>query len=95
MLAKMAAGYRKSGRMAMVLGKTIHLYGVSRKQFLAEKNWVQHELKHIEQFERLGFIRFLTLYIWLSIKYGYYNHPMEQEARNAESDFVEAQKYYW
>lgn len=95
MLAKMAAGYRKSGRMAMVLGKTIHLYGVSRKQFLAERNWVQHELKHIEQFERLGYLRFLARYAWLSYKYGYYNHPMEQEARRAEKEPLGTQKYYW
>lgn len=81
----MAAKKMKAFSVAMVLGKTIHLWGVSKEEFLTDKNWVKHELKHIEQYKKYGYIGFLTRYLWFSFKYGYYNNPLEIEAREAES----------
>lgn len=45
-----------------------------------------HELKHVEQFEREGWFRFLWLYMLDYLKAGYYNNRFEIEARNAETE---------
>lgn len=85
-LAKIAArrlGYRT---VAMVLGRTIHLYGVTAGDFLRSPSWVRHELKHVEQYRQRGFFGFLALYLWECLRRGYYNNRLEQEAREAESD---------
>jgi hypothetical protein len=44
----------------------------------------KHELKHIEQINRLGRLRFFVEYLWQNIKYGYDNNKFEIEAREAE-----------
>jgi len=46
------------------------------------KVW-RHETAHWEQYEQRGLLRFYAEYAWLSIRYGYKNHPMEIEARKA------------
>jgi hypothetical protein len=38
----------------------------------------------VEQYRRFGFIGFLVLYGWYSLKHGYFNNPLEVEARAAE-----------
>lgn len=43
-----------------------------------------HELAHWKQYRRLGSIRFYSKYALLSMKYGYDEHPMEIEAKEAE-----------
>jgi hypothetical protein len=83
-LAKIAAKKLRSNNVAMVLGKTIHLYNTSKKDFLNDKKWVKHELCHIQQFKRYGLLRFTCLYLWESLRKGYYNNRFEQEARAAE-----------
>jgi hypothetical protein len=45
---------------------------------------LKHEGKHVEQYEKYGFFGFLIRYLWYSIKHGYYNNPLEIEARKAE-----------
>jgi len=42
---------------------------------------LDHELIHVEQYKRYGFIGFLIRYIYYLLKYGYYNNPLEVEAR--------------
>ena len=69
----------------MVLGNTIHLYGVTTQQFLTNAKWVRHELCHIEQYKQHGFMVFLFNYLWESIKVGYYKNKFEVEAREAEA----------
>ncbi len=44
----------------------------------------RHELVHIEQVNRLGWVRFYVTYLWYSIKYGYDKNPFEIEAKNRE-----------
>jgi hypothetical protein len=83
-IAGLAAWKMKADCVALVLGRTIHLHNISRKDFKESPGWVRHELKHVEQFKRLGFVRFLFLYGWYSLKYGYFNNPLEKEAREAE-----------
>lgn len=43
----------------------------------------KHEDKHKEQYQRYGFLGFLGKYFSLLIKYGYWNNPLEIEAREA------------
>ncbi|MGV3502348.1 MAG: hypothetical protein ACO1O1_01480 [Adhaeribacter sp.] len=81
--ARIARRVLKAPNVAMVLGKTIHLSGVSRAAFLANKSWVAHELCHVRQFQEHGFFRFLGLYLLESIRKGYYNNKFEVEARQA------------
>ena len=45
----------------------------------------RHELKHIEQMEREGILKFLIKYNYYWIKYGYKYNPYEIEARKAEN----------
>lgn len=68
------------------MGKTIHLHNTGRLEFLQNKKWLLHELKHIEQFRRHGFFRFIFLYLWESIRHGYTSNKYEIEARDAEAN---------
>ncbi|MDX5419604.1 MAG: hypothetical protein LPK09_10340 [Hymenobacteraceae bacterium] len=81
--ARIARVVLKSRNVAMVLGKTIHLSGVTRETFLRDEGWVAHELCHIRQFQEHGYVRFLWLYLKESWRVGYYNNKYEVEARIA------------
>jgi hypothetical protein len=83
--AAIAARVLGTKAVAMVLGRSIHLHGATRAQFLADRLWVRHELVHILQFRRLGFLRFILLYAWWSLIYGYENNPLEREVRELSS----------
>lgn len=88
-LALLAAKKLKAHKVAMVIGKTIYLHNTTTEDFLKDKCWMKHELAHIEQYKKHGVLKFLTLYIWYSIKYGYYKNPFEVEAREKEKAFQE------
>ncbi len=83
-LAKIAAIKLGTKSVAMVLGKTIHLYNTTEAEFLQDEKWVKHELCHIKQFKEHGYFLFLVKYIWESVRKGYYNNRFEVEAREAE-----------
>ena|SRR5688572_24221556 len=85
-IARLAAWKLKSDTAAIVIGKTIHLHNTSQGEFLKNKTWLRHELKHIQQFRRHGFVSFILLYLWQSILHGYSNNKYEIEARSAEKD---------
>lgn len=85
-VARIAAWKLNSGKVAIVIGTTIHLHNTHRKEFLEDKRWLLHELKHIEQFRRHGVLPFLFLYLWESIRHGYTNNKYEIEARAAEKN---------
>lgn len=93
-IAKVAARKLRSRNVAIVLGSRIHLHGVSKADFLDNKKWLRHELKHIEQYERLGFLRFIATYLWQTLKVGYYKCGLECEARAAESDEEIVDRFY-
>lgn len=67
----------------MVLGRSIHLSGVSRAQFLREPSWVAHEMCHIRQVQERGLLRFLWEYLLESGRVGYFANRFEVEAREA------------
>lgn len=70
----------------MVFGHTIHLYGVSRLQFLQDREWVCHELAHVAQYRRYGKAGFLCRYLFESVRYGYQRNRFEEEARKNENN---------
>jgi len=84
-IAKIAARKIHSDNVAIVIGKTIHLYHVSKKDFLKNEKWVKHEMCHINQFKKYGFFTFIFKYLWESMKVGYYENKFEAEARKAEN----------
>lgn len=83
-IAKLAAKRMKAESLAIVIGKTIYLYNVSKTDFLKNKRWTKHELCHINQFKQHGYLQFIIKYLWESIRHGYYRNKYEIEARNAE-----------
>jgi hypothetical protein len=83
-IAKLASRKLKSKSIAIVIGKTIHLYHVSRHDFLKDEKWVKHEMCHISQFKKYGLLNFIFKYLVESMRNGYYNNKYEIEARNAE-----------
>lgn len=83
--ARLAAKYLKTNSVALVLGKTIHLWGVNRDYFLSDASWVKHELVHIAQFKKYGWIKMAGLYLLETIKKGYHQNKFEIEAREGES----------
>lgn len=85
-IAWIAARKLNYSKVAIVIGKTIHLHNTQRQEFLEDKKWLLHELKHIEQFRRYGLVRFIFLYARESIRHGYTNNKYEVEARAAEND---------
>ena len=93
LIACIAAWKLGSSSVAIVIGKTVHLYNTTRIDFLANKRWVRHELAHIDQFARYGRVKFVFLYILESIRNGYHNNRFEVEARSCEDDFDLEKKY--
>ncbi len=84
--ALLAARKLKGERMAMVLGNTIHLHNVTKEDFLLDKAWVCHELRHVLQFRQHGYVPFLGKYLWDWMKNGYANNRFEKEANESECD---------
>lgn len=84
LVAKLAAIKLNAKSVAMVLGKTIHLYGSTKENFINDERWLKHELCHVKQFEVHGYLSFIVKYLWESLRVGYYNNKYELEAREAE-----------
>lgn len=85
LLARLASLCIKEQSVAMAWGNKILLYGVSKSAFVKNERWVKHELIHVRQFKDHGFLRFLFLYLFETLKHGYHNNKYEVEARNAET----------
>lgn len=85
-LAAIAAFFLKVDSVALVLGNCIHLWNVSRNDFLKNSRWYRHELAHIRQFIQYGYYTFLLKYVSESIRKGYKKNCFEIEARQKEND---------
>ena len=48
-----------------------------------------HEEVHMDQYERYTWIGFILLYSFYSIKYGYWNNPLEIEAREKTQETLD------
>lgn len=84
-LARIAAWKLGVDNVALTLGTTIHLHKASAEVLINNERWVRHELKHVEQFLKHGYFRFILLYLVESLRNGYYNNKYEIEAREAET----------
>lgn len=82
--ARIAARQLKCKTVAAVFGNTIHLWNVSREDFMKRTSWVIHEVEHVRQFQRYGAVRFSALYLFEYTRNGYHNNRFEVEARTAE-----------
>ena len=51
------------------------------KDYLKDNKLITHEKKHLEQWKKYWIIGFLPVYIYQVIKYGYWDSPLEVEAR--------------
>ncbi|MEO5985288.1 MAG: DUF4157 domain-containing protein [Ferruginibacter sp.] len=85
-IAKIAARKLRTQSVAIVIGKTIHLHNTTKEALLQNDCWLKHELCHIRQFKRYGFIPFILKYLVESIKKGYHLNKYEIEARRAEKE---------
>ncbi len=83
-IARLAARKLKTTSVAIVFGNTIYLWNVTKQQFLKNDRWVLHELQHIRQYRRLGFVSFLFSYLCEWMHKGYYRNRFEVEARQTE-----------
>ncbi|XZF16503.1 DUF4157 domain-containing protein [Chitinophagaceae bacterium MMS25-I14] len=91
--AALAARKMKAEQIAIVWRNTIHLHGTTREDFLQSDSWVLHELKHVEQYAANGWPAFLCKYLYYSFRHGYFNNPLEKEARDSERDYSLLEKY--
>ncbi len=89
MVARLAAWKMGSPNIAIVFGSVIHLYGVSREEFLANTAWVRHEVRHVRQYREAGFWPFIWRYLRDWSRYGYFDIPYEKDARKAEKNASE------
>lgn len=81
-LAKILAYlHKEKNGMAFVIGQTAY-YSVPKER--VSERWRNHEDRHKEQYKELGIFKFLVMYWYYSLKYGYHNNPFEVDARNHE-----------
>ena len=83
-IARIAAKKLKSSTVAIVIGNTIHLHNTTKSDFLLNERWVKHELCHIAQYRQYGTFNFIIMYLWESLKKGYFKNKFEEAARRAE-----------
>ncbi len=85
-IARRAAKNLKADQVAIVIWNTIFIYGTTEENFLANKQWLRHELEHVKQWKKYGFFGYIWKYLRYSIKYGYEENPFEKEAVAQEND---------
>lgn len=56
---------------------------ISPPKYAQNIKLVLHEKCHLEQYKRYFIIGFPVVYAYQYLKYGYYNMPLEKEARKA------------
>ena len=87
-MARIAARKLRVQKVAMVLGSTIHLHNASKSEFLLNKKWLRHEIAHVKQYKKFGFLQFVFMYLMESFNNGYSNNRFEVEARVRERDLT-------
>ncbi len=90
LLARIAAWQLGAHSVALTWGYTIHLHRADAAALLKDEAWLRHELKHVEQFRRHGRLTFLVLYLWETLRRGYFENRFEVEARAAEMSTLAA-----
>jgi hypothetical protein len=85
-MAAVAAFKLRSDKCALVIGSSIYLHRASKEELMNNEAWLRHEICHVRQWRRRGYLYFLLHYLWLSLISGYYRNSYEEEARVAESN---------
>jgi hypothetical protein len=92
-IARIAARRLSYGRVAIVVGRTIYLHNATAADFLSSRRWMIHELVHVEQYSRYGWMGFLIRYLTEYAKNGYWNNKYEVEARRREGEVALLEQY--
>lgn len=67
-------------------GITLPPFGIYLlKESIDDVKLIRHERVHWAQYERMGALMFYAKYLWFNLRYGYWNNPMEIEARSANN----------
>lgn len=73
-------------RMTGYVGITLPPFGIFiLRERINDQRLIRHEQAHWKQAEDLGVTKFYVRYLWLNMRHGYKNNPMEIEARAAET----------
>lgn len=72
---------------AITISKNTALYRNS--QSLDRTDLRVHEEVHMDQYKKYTWIGFVVLYTYYSIKYGYWNNPLEIEAREKTQETLD------
>jgi len=67
-------------------GMTIPPFGIFIRECCLTESLLKHEKAHWEQYLRMGLFMFYLNYFKGIIKFGYWDSPMEIEARSKEND---------
>jgi len=82
-LAKIIARINHQKPYAITIGKTIFV-SCKKEEFLGTPWWVKHEFRHVEQYEKEGVFRFLSLYLFYVVFHHKSENPFEKDAEDAE-----------
>lgn len=77
---------------AITISKKTALY--RNKETLQNKKVNIHEEIHMEQYERYTWFGFIIMYAFYSIRYGYWNNPLEIEAREKTAQTLDIMKKF-
>ena len=83
-LAKLFGKINGAKRYAVTTSKNTARYSVSKADVLLNPEWIKHQNMHKAQYLRYGWFGFMWRYIYYNIRYGYFDNPLEIEARKAE-----------
>jgi len=67
--------------IAVTWSPNIYIYPADKQT----ERLIKHESCHLKQQKDMGKYKFLAVYIYQFLKYGYWNMPLEVEARGAEN----------
>ena len=68
-------------------GKVLYPFVLfARKKEEVSTRLFRHEMEHVYQVQRMGWIWFHVKYLYLLARYGYKNHPFELEASERQYD---------
>ena len=82
-IAKIIVGIADKFNKMKIVGVTIWPFiFIWPRSHLQDYKLITHEKKHLEQWKRYWIVGFLPVYIYQVIKYGYWNAPLEVEARS-------------
>ena len=66
-----------------------------KEKYTMDKNLIEHESIHMDQFKRMGIIMYVLRYVAQLIFIGYDTMPMELEARQTDSSLWSYRKRKW